>query len=638
MRYRSTLVFSATIIIVMLAGCGDDGPSFRRLDPSLVTDEVLREIAHDVGTIVHGPEDAVIRVEGVQPARSRGRRLALVAPPPSAVEYAVDVPSDAVLRLGTAVAASSNGDGSDVQGGVRFLARVNGEVLWDRVWDPTVRRPARRHWLDVEIDLGRFAGREIRLSLETEPTSESKVTDMPAWSRVQLVQRSVASRQSSTPDAPNVVLLVVDTLRADRVGAYGAIPSRTPNLDAVATDGTVFLDAWAQAPWTLPSVASLLTGRYPRSHGVIGRSMDFGRPAGATGGGGNWAYLPDAVPTIASVARRAGITTFGVTSNLLVSQENNLAHGFETFVELPVAPMPIQWARAETVHRSFEEWLGLNGDWRFFAYLHYMEPHDPYVPTPELRRGCPGGFREDVCTGVIRDLARERERGGTALDPAVVSHLETLYDGEVRAWDAQIPRLMELLERRRLRDRTIVVVTSDHGEEFDEHGHLGHRKQLYAESLAVPLIFFGPGIPAGVRSDLVELIDVFPTVATLLGAAGTDLDRPGRDLFGRGVARRQVFAETRYGVGPAGVHSLEVLGVRTGDWVYMRAPAIDHERLYHVASDPKEKTDRSNDQPLIATAMRRDIDEWQARNEPPATQGSEEVPITDRLRALGYVE
>jgi arylsulfatase A-like enzyme len=637
---RRRLARSALVgMLVVVAACtGEPRKAVPVLPETIAADDVVAELGTQVGRVTRRSPTAAPTVAGVQPAHARGRRVALLAPAPAAVEYEIQVPPGGLLRVGTAVVFDERDEPRREHASpVRFRVLVGGQPVWEHLWEPEGRQ--HRHWVDAEIDLGRFADRRVTLRLETEATDAATAAGVPAWSRIQLVRRTVTARRASSPAAPNVLLLVVDTLRADRVGAYGARPSRTPNLDRLAASGIVFRHTWAQAPWTLPSVTTILTGRYPRGHGVVGRSADFGRPAGLADDDRNWAYLADTIPTIASLARRAGLTTVGITSNLLISRENNLARGFETFVELPVAPMPVQWARAAAVHRAFGDWLAVNGRHRFFAYLHYMEPHDPYVPG-ERRATCPAGAPADVCDGVVRNLARRRERGGPALDASIVRYLETLYDGEVASWDAELPGLLAVLDREGLRDRTVLVVTADHGEEFAEHGQLGHRKQLYAESLAVPLVMSGPGIPAAVRDDLVELVDVLPTILGLLDVAddGSGTARPGHDLFRGPTGRVRTFAETRYGVVPGEREPLELLGVRERRWGYMRAPAVGYERLHDLVADPLEIADRAAAHPGVCATLRGELDAWKARTPPPAAPPSQAEHLTDKLRALGYVE
>jgi arylsulfatase A-like enzyme len=558
--------------------------------------------------------------------------MALLAPPGSRIAYDVRIPDGGVLRVGTALILDAPAP-EDVAS-VRYTVTVDDEVVFSQDERP---KPGRRHthWRDAEIDLGRRQGGSVRLTLATTRDGEGPLPGVPAWSRVQVLQRSRRPRQPADAEAPNVVLVVVDTLRADHIGLYGGGTDITPHLDAWAAEGTVFDEAFAQAPWTLPSMATLFTGRYPRGHGVVGRSAQWGVPAGACDGG-SWAYLSDGLPTLAGTAGRAGISTFGATSNLLISRENNLARGFERFIELPVSPMPIQWARGKQVNASFRDWLRANRRWRFFAYLHYMEPHDPYVPTETTRASAPAGLPQDLRDGVIRHLARQVEEGDTTVPAAWLAYLRRLYADEVRAWDRSFAELLSLLETEGLSDRTIVVFTADHGEEFMEHGQLGHRKQVFAESVHVPLVVVGRGIPAGRRPGLVQLVDVYPTVAAFLGLPIHD-DLPGHDLFGDGTtSATAVFSETRYGTG-VGTGDAEVISMRTPDDTLIWEPESGRATRYRRPTDTTERTPLANDattQELLARAQT-----WRSQVQPPPTlTGAVAVPIDDRLRALGYIE
>jgi arylsulfatase A-like enzyme len=557
--------------------------------------------------------------------------MALLAPPGARIGYDVRIPAGGVLRVGTAVVLDTVAP--DDVAGVRYTVSLDDQVLYTRDERP---RPGRRHvhWRDEEIDVAPWQGRTVRLTLATTRLGQGPLPGVPAWSRVQVLQRSQRPRQPASAGAPNVILVVVDTLRADHVGAYGGGPDITPHLDAWAAGGTLFEEAFAQAPWTLPSMATIFTGLYPRGHGVVGRSEQWGAPAGATDGG-SWAYLSDGLPTLAASARSAGISTFGATSNLLISRENNLARGFEHFVELPVSPMPIQWARAPEVNGTFRDWLQTNRAWRFFAYLHYMEPHDPYVPTETNRGTAPADMPPDVRDGVIRHLARRVETGREAVPAAWQSYLRGLYADEVRAWDRGFAGLLSLLDSAGVAEHTVIVFTADHGEEFLEHGQLGHRKQVFAESVHVPLVVAGPGIPAGRRPGLVELVDLYPTVANLLGLP-TPETLPGRDLLAANEVSATAFSDTRYGTG-AGGGDVELVAMRTATDTIVWEPEAGTVRRYGRVSDPGERTPIEDDAGTAALVERARA--WRSGiDPPPALPGGVAVRIDDRLRALGYVE
>src|SRR6266566_1050262 len=298
-------------------------------------------------------------------------RRALVAPPPSTFRVHAHVPEGGVLGFGVGVASAGHPDPGAAN--VHFSATVDGREVFSRVLGPGVRRRDRR-WDDERIDLGAFVGREVEIALRTAVEGAGPAAGTPAWSNLAIVRRRSKERQLAGPDQPSVILLLVDTLRADRLGCYGANPSRTPRLDHLAGEGLLFENAIAQSSWTLPSIASIFTGLHMRSHGMVGGS---GSAPAAPGGAGNGGFLPDSLLTLASHARLGGITTVGVSANPLVSRGTNLAHGFETFVEFPDDGPQTHWTPATKVNLQFVRWLRQNRRYRFFAYLHYMEPHAP---------------------------------------------------------------------------------------------------------------------------------------------------------------------------------------------------------------------------------------------------------------------
>jgi arylsulfatase A-like enzyme len=301
-----------------------------------------------------------------------------------------------------------------------------------------------------------------------------------------------------------VIVLLVDTLRADRLGCYGATPSPSPNLDALAAGGLLFTQAIAQSSWTLPSVSTLFTGLHPRSHGAIGDDGDVDDQAA-------WGYLSGGVTTWAEEASRAGITTVGVSANPLVSHGTNLAHGVDTFVELPWDAKARRWSATAEVNRRFLDWLALNHQHRFVAWLQYMEPHDPYTPPPSLRPSPPPGMRADLAAGWVLDVSRQLgARTAPPLPPEQIEYLRALYDGEIHSWDAELPPLLAGLDRHGLRDSTVIAVTADHGEEFRSTACCTAR--THDELLHVPL----DCSRCCARPSRQEGIDL-PTLAALLG-------------------------------------------------------------------------------------------------------------------------
>ncbi len=604
----------------------------RRLDPAAVVEQDARDPVR-AGELRPG-----------DPLMGHGERPGLITPPRSRLRFRVAVPPGGALRFGVGV--EGDGQRDTARSALRFAVAVDGQPVWSRTVNPAATRRDRR-WFDERVELAAFTGRTIDLELITEAERPGRpLAGRPGWGGVQLVQATPRPRQRAGADRPNVLVLLVDTLRADALGLSGATPSPSPHLDRFAATGLVFEQSVAQAPWTLPSVATLFTGLHPRSHGAIGDTVDTRTHA-------VWGFLSDAVDTLAERATAAGITTIGVSTNPIVSRGTNLAQGFERFVELPWSNEERNWAPATEVHRVFVDWLEHHRDWRFLAYLHYMEPHDPYTPPAALRPPAPPGMRKDLAAGWVLDVSRRMlARGDIVLPPEQIAYLRALYDGEIRVWDAELAHLLDALDRLGVRDSTVVVITADHGEEFMEHGQLRHRKHLYDESIRVPLVVVGPGVPAGRRLEQAQGIDLLPTLAALLGL-DVPARLPGRNLLAALPARSETAlpARTLPGALPARTAISETMGglsrdgrradlvaARTPEWKLIEAPALPAVELYDLANDPIEQTPLpSHDGTGIV--LRGELDEFaRTAAPPPARDGSYDPALREKLRVLGYTD
>jgi len=584
------------------------------------------------GTIVVQRADAPVRIGGIRPGRNTnpnaGYRTALVAAAPSLLRWRTAVPERASLRFGAGVQPPDDID--PTAPGVRFTVRVDERRVFSRVLNPQAYHHDRK-WADERIDLGPWAGREVTLELATNVDGPAgREAGTPGWSGIRVVRAYERRRQPAAADRPNVLVLLVDTLRADHLGCYGAGPSPSPNLDRLAERGLVFEQAIAQAPWTIPSVASILTGLHPRSHGVV--AWPFSKPAARPENGST--VLPDVLPTLPAASAMAGITTVGVSANPMVSRTTNFARGFETFVEFEWDAERDRTARADEVNAAFLRWLRPNRGRRFLGYLHYMDVHEPYWPPAAFRPAAPAGVRPAVARGRLAGIAeRVNWSSGPPLNAAEVQHLRNLYDGGIRFWDAELERLLHGLAALGVRDTTIVVVTADHGEEFQEHGKLTHGPDLYDELLHVPLVVVGPGVAPGRVHEQVQGIDVFPTIAALLGVEAPP-GLPGVDVMARREPR-SAYSETSLGIvdGKSG----KLVSLRTSEWKLIQAPATGRFELYDLAHDAGEREDRFATAPEGA-ALAAELAAWQPPL-PPAVAVTEATPKLEReLRALGYAQ
>jgi arylsulfatase A-like enzyme len=299
---------------------------------------------------------------------------------------------------------------------------------------------------------------------------------------------------------PNILVIVVDTLRADRLGAYGNPNGLTPFLDELAQRGTVFVNAYASASWTVPSVASLMTSRYSAQHHVVG----FG------------SRLADDEFTFAEALQPLRYLSGGFSANRLLSQRYGFAQGFDYWRSDEQSSKGLAGV---VLRQQAVQWLD-DTQWAAerspaLLYLQFMEPHAPYdPPEPYCRQAHAGepaavtaAFQQKLLNGGMGSLTRRD-----------FAEIERLYDGDVAHVDAEIRDLYADLERRGFLDNAIVIVTADHGEEFWEHGNMYHGKTLFDESVRVPLILIAPGYRAGQRVEQsVSLLDVAPTLVDLVG-------------------------------------------------------------------------------------------------------------------------
>jgi len=405
-------------------------------------------------------------------------------------------------------------------------------------------------------------------------------------------QRAMPPVASETPTgARSLVLVTIDTLRADRVGAYGWRQARTPAIDAIAARGALFERVYSAAPITLTSHASLLTGVYPPRHGARHNGM----------------RVRDDVPTLAGVLRERGFATAAFVAAFPLDHRFGLNRGFDTYSDaLPRGPDGrLQNERpGRAVVDDALSWLRTRSPQeRLFLWVHLFEPHAPYEADPAR----PGSGSRSVS-----------ER----------------YDDEIARADLQVARLMDGLASRRA--STVVVVASDHGEAFGEHGEVGHSVFVYDITLRVPLVMTGPGVRAGVRvSEPISLVDVVPTVLALVRVDGPPVD--GKSLVptfeGRPIGKRLLYAESFAPLLDFGWSSLR--SVRLGDDKYIAAPKPE---LYDVGHDASEARNVISSNPAMARSLARQVDGMSSAELPDAdTSRAADKEASARLQSLGYL-
>jgi|SRR5579872_2677014 len=400
-----------------------------------------------------------------------------------------------------------------------------------------------------------------------------------------LAGATVAARATILRPRPSsVVIITLDTTRADRLPVYGFGGLATPAIDGLASHGVVFDDAVTVAPLTLPAHASLLTGLYPANHGVrenAGRALDQSHA------------------TLAGILHDRGFHTAAFVGSIVLHHDRGLARGFDVYDDGSADGNPVPQRRqgSQVVDRA-RAWIDHLDDRPFFLWVHLYDVHAPQTLPMEVRRAY--GDR---------------------------------YEGGLAYVDVQIGRVLEALERRHRLSNAVVVLAGDHGESLGEHGEQEHGIFLYQSTLRVPLIICAPGIIARRITAAASLVDVVPTVLQLLGI-GTHVPHDGISLVpaltGGGLPRRAIYAESLYaahfGWGPLRM-------IREGEFKFIDAAKPE---LYDLERDPDEQQNLAGEHLGTASALYRTLQDMNADG---TSQGGSRLPPDrlEALNALGYV-
>jgi arylsulfatase A-like enzyme len=397
---------------------------------------------------------------------------------------------------------------------------------------------------------------------------------------------------------PTVILISIDTLRADYLKLYSEKGAATPNIEQLAREGTLFKNVVAQVPYTLPSHATMLTGVYPAAHRVRDNVRDL---------------LPSQLPTLAEVFKKNGYDTAGFAGSMVLSQQTGIARGFNYYDDffsrgdVHAEDLGGIERKAEEVVQSFEYWVNnRQSQSPFFAFLHFYDPHSPYTP--------PSGY-------------------------AASNKLEDLYAGEIKYVDFAIGKLFSVLKNKNLWNDSILLITSDHGEMLNEHGELGHGFFLYQPALAVPLLMRGSGLKAGSSiNDVVELADVAPTVldlagvqppAQMQGESLVALSKEGRKKKNRAAFAESYFASLQFGISP-------IKMIQDGGLKYIEAP---YPELYDIASDPGESKNLADDRKSDVQKFRTRLMQFEKANIRDYSKEQRNVSAeeAEQFAAIGYL-
>ncbi len=405
---------------------------------------------------------------------------------------------------------------------------------------------------------------------------------------------------AAAAEKTNVILITLDTVRADRMGFLGSKRGLTPHLDALAKQSVVFEQAYSQAPLTPVSHATILTGTYPQFHQV----HDFGNKLGST-----LPYLPD-------LLHARGYRTGAFVGSIILDPKNGFAPGFERGFDVYDAGFHRQKkgeSRFQSIQRRADEtldralpWLEKNSQGPFFMFLHIWDAHDPYEPPA----------------------------------PYKTRYASAPYDGEIAYLDAALGKLFALLRAKGLYENTVIVIMSDHGESLGDHGEKTHGVFLYDSTIHVPLVIRLPGAKfAGKRvKTRVSLVDVAPTILdATLDAVPTVMQGQSllRIMSAAGAQDRPSFAETEYPQGAFGWSALKAL--RTGTFLFIKAP---EQELYDVSADPGEKKNLAGTNKATAARLSSQVEDFLKRSSTGASvkdASALDPKDVEKLSSLGYV-
>ena len=460
------------------------------------------------------------------------------------------------------------------------------------------------------------------------------------WSPLRRDARADAKSAGARKEPPSIVLVLVDTLRADFLGAYGFDGPVSPAIDAFAKQSVQFEHAFSQAPWTKPSIASLFTSLAPDTHRVLSHDGKYGDAQGGT----STEALPQDAATLAESLKQAGYATGAFVANPWLLREHGFAQGFDVFDQRQGGPLP---PRANVMLDAARKWIDARPkDQPFFAYVHLMDVHGPYdAPEADYEavRESPGlgpsRILDDMTLSHVRPYLRRASwvNGESARD---LRTWRAHYAAGVHALDRQLGAFLDQLAKSGVLDRTLVVITADHGEELADNGGWDHGFRLYEHQLHVPLIVRMPAGASGGRrvQEIVSLIDVMPSLLGQAGAASPPMTQ-GRDLSpllaGKdgGAGAGQSFA--------GGVKwSPQMHSLRAPGWKLIEDGRAGSVEVFDLKADPTEQKNVASSRPAERARLAQTLDahrrELAAKPALAPEKGAVSDEMKQRLEALGY--
>ncbi len=548
----------------------------------------------------------------------------------------------------------------------RVAVSLKNSAREDLLLEKTLTTPHR--WESSNVDLRRFADQTVVVSFSLESGKKGAIGfwGSPVVRNAGAMPPVFAADGNSAQRPQGVILVWADTLRRDHLDVYGYNRPTAPHIRRMAADGTLFQDCVSQATWTKVATPSLMTSLYPTSHGV----HDF------------FDRLPVSATTLAEVFQQAGYATLSMSSILFTGKFTNLHQGFDEVHEDRSLPDLRSSKTARVYVDRLLPWLETHREVPFFVFLHISDPHDPYRPYPpydtmwadasrlEEHERQSKEVRKFIAEPLLKlfGMPTREELTKAGYDPdAYVAVDRDLYDGSIRAMDAEIGRLIERLQMLGLDKKTLIVFLGDHGEEFLEHGRMFHGQSVYGELSNVPLILWGPGIvpPHKIINETVETIDLMPTILAIselpvpAGVQGESLtpllaatsaaalkEAEAVTRWSRPAVTEKAMTTTSVGAPPP--INTESYSIILDGWKLIhnpkRASGKPEYELYEERKDPLDQINLATQHPEIVNRLAKELAAWRIKASAERLKPDAESSIglsqeeLERLRSLGYIQ
>lgn len=581
-----------------------------------------RSINHDfiAGSPVHPLKLKFTKIPSDGSPLGRQTRNIILAPPLTILGLPLRLKREYILHFEFGVIGEGwTGEREEITFAIlaEDLKSGNTETIYSNALHPG-DNPLEKGWRKGRIDLSAYRGKSIKLEFKTSVADTSLRGRAAAWAN------PVLAAKDAEPRRPNIILISADTLRADHLGCYGYPRETTPAVDRLAGQSYRFERVISQAPYTVSSHMSLLTSLYPSFHKVNKINVD---------------RLDSAILTLAEALYNSGYRTWAVTGGGQVSSSYRFSEGFESYLEFTSPEGDVKQKVAETI-----EFMNENRDSPAFIFFHTYKPHAPFRPLPPYNT-----MFDPEYTGTIKGdipTITAVNSGEIMATKADLNHLTALYDGDIREMDDQLNELFTTVQEKGAGRDAVIIFTSDHGEEFGEHGLYGvHSHTLYHELVSIPLIIHVPGMNrAGVSiPDQVQSIDIYPTILELAGI------KPPSSIQGRSFLSLMKTGKRRSEPEPAFSERLPadspwIRSLRTPEYSYMfkedKKNGTNSHLFFDLRRDPAEQNNLKIPDGRLRALFSQILFLLEEGKKPGKAQAEQPLdPETlEILRTLGYIK